>query len=560
MRVAVVAAALSMTPAFAAKDGESIKEQPPPEVVSPDPSPLASIDAALRDEFKEYVGLSVQKEGAVRLTLSKGANLDAAVNLAREVWIKTAGKDRSKDFPYFEFATAVATRDELDEAFVKMCDVLSLKEVATLDMNEACGCLQVGVLRDSAFERVAAFAGKRGIAKDWIRIVLTPPTFRLLDLRDHYRPTMGGIEIRSLRPNSMMSLCTMGLPTFSFATGTAGFLTASHCTEGAQGVMNGTSFFQGSSAIFDHIGVERLDLALFTSATNSACAMGRNCRFSDVAFVQFAQQDLGITGRLKRPKDRCTASCGLDVVRPTDDLRMAYGISGLFTGNVVDKIGRTTGWTNGAITNTCENVNVFDRDSAGNVIDTGITLLCQVRADLISDSGDSGAPIFVNRDTYEAGEFAGILWGGNATTTSFSPINAIDAELGSFVYNQAGLSGTWYSGLQFFTSNVNDLMDVNIERGVIASNEIEIVLKNGVGISARKEIVLVEGASIGTGRWTIAVQGSPTTDQNGLFTYQLPGGVLEFRKSIGGVMTEVSRLPLDHLAGGTRVTFKWRND
>jgi hypothetical protein len=40
----------------------------------------------------------------------------------------------------------------------------------------------------------------------------------------------------------------------------------------------------------------------------------------------------------------------------------------------------------------------------------------------------------------------------------------------------------------------------------------------------------------------------------------LPGGVLEFRKSINGVMTEVSRLPLDHLAGGTRVTFRWTGD
>ena len=86
------------------------------------------------------------------------------------------------------------------------------------------------------------------------------------------------------------------------------------------------------------------------------------------------------------------------------------------------------------------------------------------------------------------------------------------------------------------------------------------MLCNVSGISDRKEIVLVEGASIGTGRWTIAVQGAPTLDRNGLYTYQLPGGRLEFRKSINGVMTEVSRLPLDHLPGGTRVTFRWTAD
>jgi hypothetical protein len=560
MRAAVIAAVLSISPAFAAKDAEPGKEQPPPEVVSPEPTALGAVDAALRERFKEYVGLSVAKEGSVYLTLSKGANLNAAGSLAQEAWIKTAGKERSKDLPAFEFVTAVATRDELNEAFVKMRDVLSLKDVATLDMNEACGCIQVGVIRDSAFERVASFAGKRGIFKDWIRTVLTPPTFRFLNLRDKYRPTMGGVEIQTPLPNNFVGLCTMGLPTFSFATGTAGFLTASHCTEGDQGKMNGTKFFQGSTAASNRIGVEKLDLDLFTSATNSACPMGRICRFSDAAFVEFTQQDLGITGRLKRPKDRCTASCGLTVVRPTDDLRMAYGISGLFTGDVIDKIGRTTGWTNGAITNTCENVNVSDVDSAGNPVDTGITLLCQIRADLISAGGDSGAPIFVNHATYEAGEFAGILWGGNATTTSFSPINAIDAELGSFVYNQAGMSGTFYSSGLFYTSNIDDQMDVLIQPNAVPANEIEIVLCNVSGISDRKEIVLVEGASIGTGRWTIAVQGAPTLDRNGLYTYQLPGGRLEFRKSINGVMTEVSRLPLDHLPGGTRVTFRWTAD
>jgi len=560
------ALALAISLACAASAGAEEKkeetrgEQSPPEAAKPATSPLAATDAALRASFKEYVGLSSDAKGTVWLTLSKGADLDAAGNLAREVWIKSAGKERREYLPHFDFITAVATPGELNEAFAKMRDVLSLKDVVSLDMNEACGCLTIGIASDSAYEQVAWFAGKQGIAKHWIKTVVTPPTVRFLNLRDKYRPTMGGIEIRFPLPNNFIGNCSMGLPTFSFATGTYGFLTASHCTEGTQGKMNGTELFQGAFTTANKIGVETLDLELFTSADNTACPMNRLCRFSDAAFIEYSQQDLGITGRIKRPKDKCTAACGLDVERATDDIRMVYGISGLFTGTVVDKVGRTTGWTGGAITNTCEDVNISEKDAAGNFVDTGITLLCQVRTDMISAGGDSGGPIFEFRPTYGAGAFAGILWGGNSTTTVYSPINLIDAELGSFVYNQAGVSGTFYSNGRFYTSNVDDELDVKIERNVIPGNEIEIVLCAGSAINDRKEIVLVEGASIGTGRWTIAVAGNVRTDRNGLYTYQLSGGVLEFRKKIGNSVSEVSRVPIDNLPGGTRLTFTWLSD
>jgi hypothetical protein len=86
------------------------------------------------------------------------------------------------------------------------------------------------------------------------------------------------------------------------------------------------------------------------------------------------------------------------------------------------------------------------------------------------------------------------------------------------------------------------------------------VLNAGGGINDRKEIVLVEGAVVGSGRWTIAVAGNVHTDRNGLYTYQLSGGVLEFRKQIGNSVQEVSRVPIDNLPGGTRLTFTWLSD
>ena len=84
------------------------------------------------------------------------------------------------------------------------------------------------------------------------------------------------------------------------------------------------------------------------------------------------------------------------------------------------------------------------------------------------------------------------------------------------------------------------------------------------GISARKDIVLEEGWNGSGGRWTITTSGTVTTARNGLFTSQLPGGYMEFRKRIGNnnsnPMEDVSRVPIDHLAGGTRLTFTWQAD
>jgi hypothetical protein len=564
IRFLVLALALVCATSNGAEERKDEKPtgQPPPEAAESAPSPLAAVDVVLRSSFKEYVGLSLDAKGTVFLTLSRGADLDATANLARETWMKASGRELREYLPHFDFVEAVATPEELHSAFARMRGVLTLEDVVSVDMDEACGCISVGVARDSAYERVAYFAGKQGISKTWIRTVITPPTIRLLDLQDRYRPTMGGVEIQFRIDANFIGICSLGLPTYSFSTGTRGFLTASHCTGGVQGKMNGTELFQGSFTAADKIGVEKLDMDLFVDTPTTPCPANRQCRFSDAAFIEYSQQNLGITGRITRPKDMCTGStaCALDVERATDDIRMVYGAQGLFVGTTVDKVGRTSGWTSGAITKTCEDVKVFDEDAMGNAVDTMITLLCQTRVSMFSDHGDSGAPVFEFHSTYGAGAFAGILWGGDGSSTSFSPIDGIQQDLGGFVFNQAGMSGTFYSSGQFYTSNVDDTLSALIERNVVPAGEIQIVLKAGANVVDRKEIVLVENPAAGSGRWTIAVDRNIRSADNGLYLYQLPGGLLEFRKSINGAMSEVSRLPIDNLPGGTRVTFTWTDD
>ena len=561
VRAAAIAVAFAVLPAFAAKDEESTKEQPPPVVSEPVISAISATDAALHAQFKEYVGLSSNSEGAVFLTLSKGANLEYAANLAREVWTKTAGKDGK--LPNFEFVQAVATPEELKEARLKLRDVLTIKGVVYLDLDEHCGCIVIGAVSKEVNSSIASFVKEFGINTRWVNIVQTPEYRFTAALTDKFRPTMGGQQIRTVG-NS----CTLGLPVYSWDMHNEGFLTASHCTQGPQGQNWGTDFFQGPSSA-DFIASESIDLGLFDNTNHPECPTRRFCRFSDVVYAHFGVANAGIRGRISRPTNMCNSAslpCFLTLDRPTDDIRIAYATAGMFAGQEVDKIGMRSGWTRGPITNTCVDVNVVEVDASGVVNPTDITMLCQSLVATIAQPGDSGAPVFEYFTGYDAGNFAGILWGANLNFNSmvFSPIDGIQKDLGTFTFDQAGLDASFDQNGYFYTSNVDDRLFVTVERGVVPSDQIEVVLVAAPGISARKDIILEEGWNGLNMRWTITTSGTVTTARNGLYTYQLPGGFMEFRKRIGNnnsnPMEYVSRVPIDHVPGGTRLTFTWQDD
>lgn len=561
VRAAAIAAAFAVLPAFAAKDKQSTKEQPPPEVSKPAISPIAATDAELRAQFKEYVGLSRNDEGAVFLTLSKGADLDYAANLAREVWSKYT--DKEGKLPNFEFVEAVATAEELKEARLKLRDVLTIKGVVYLDLDEHCGCIVIGAVSKEVNASIASFIKERGINTRWVNIVQTPEYRLTAALTDKFRPTMGGQQIRTVAQS-----CTLGLPVYSWDMHNEGILTASHCTQGPLGQPWATDFFQGPSSA-DFIASESIDLGLFDNTKHPECPTRRFCRFSDAVYAHYGVANAGIRGRISRPTNLCNQTpfpCFLTLDRPTDDIRIAYATSGMFVGTEIDKIGATSGWTRGPITNTCVDVNVVEVDASGTVIPTDITMLCQSLVATIAQPGDSGAPVFEYYTGYDAGNFAGILWGANLNYNSavFSPIDGIEKDLGIFTYDQAGLDASFDQNGDFYTSNVDDRLTVQVELGVVPSDQIEVVLVAAPGISARKDIILEEGWNGLNGRWTIWTSGTVTTARNGLYTYQLPGGFMEFRKRIGNnnsnAMEYVSRVPIDHLAGGTRLTFTWVDD
>jgi len=94
---------------------------------------------------------------------------------------------------------------------------------------------------------------------------------------------------------------------------------------------------------------------------------------------------------------------------------------GEIVGDVANKVGRTTGWTQGVITNTCVNTGV----SGSNIVQ-----LCQNFVSAGVGAGDSGSDVFL--DTGSGVRLLGVLWGGNGAGTQFvySPIANVEQELG----------------------------------------------------------------------------------------------------------------------------------
>jgi hypothetical protein len=189
------------------------------------------------------------------------------------------------------------------------------------------------------------------------------------------RPVVAGLQIRFSQ-----YLCSLG---FNASLGsTAGYVTAAHCSTN-QGAVDGTLYYQPLNQVPDEfIGTEVADPPFFRSV--SGCPRGRRCRYSDSNFsaadsaVDFT---LGAIARTTGPNNGSLEIAG------------EFSISGegaAMVGQTANKVGRTTGWTQGQVTRTCVNTGV----SGSNIV-----LFCQdfVENNLqIVGGGDSGSPVSVS--------------------------------------------------------------------------------------------------------------------------------------------------------------------
>jgi hypothetical protein len=292
-------------------------------------------------------------------------------------------------------------------------DALAMSGVVMTDIDDRNNRLTVGVESLDSRTAVEDKLVELGVPPEAVEVVETPGVALENSLRDRHRPLVGGLQIAFQRSGSTL-LCTEGFN--AVRAGIAGYVTNSHCTA-IQGGVQGTVHHQPTIALLNanRIGVETVDPGYWIGAP---CPAGRRCRRSDSSF---ARRDAAVTasqGRIARTAVGSFAWNGTStfrIVREADPL----------VGQVVTKVGRTTGRTAGVVQQTCANFNVLN---------TNITQLCQSRASYLSNPGDSGSPVFriVNVPALNDVALGGIHWGSGGVFSTISNIqrNVFHVELG----------------------------------------------------------------------------------------------------------------------------------
>lgn len=296
----------------------------------------------------------------------------------------------------------------LEELHRRTLPLFEIPGVVFTDADETADRIVVGVENPGLARAVEARLGALAIRAESVKIVITPPIIQLETLRDKVRPLDGGLQVRFSQ-----YVCTLGFNVVR--NGSVGFLTNSHCTERQGGVEN-TSYYQPlNQTAAEFIGTEVADPG-YTKQKCPNNIKGKVCRWSDSAFAQLADGVAGDLGQIKSTSGPNNGS--LDIAGGFQIVGEANAASG----TVVNKVGRTTGWTQAPLTRTCVHTGVSG---------TNIVQLCQSfvesNSQVLVGGGDSGSPVF----TITSGSnvhLNGILWGGSSDGKLFvfSPLQNIE--------------------------------------------------------------------------------------------------------------------------------------
>jgi hypothetical protein len=286
--------------------------------------------------------------------------------------------------------------------------------VTLTDIDDARNRLLVWVIKLELQERVEQELVKSSIPREAVIIEQAGPVELDTTLRDRVRPLVGGIQI-------FPYFCTLGFN--AIRSGVSGFATNSHCTD-QWFVVDGTVHHQ--PVVFfnvNRIGIETIDPPLYTGG---GCPSGRQCRQSDSAFAQLSAGVTSSLGFIARP-------AGLGSIRIVGNFRIVDK-SDPMVGQIVERVGRSSGWRRGNVTNVCIDIH----DSHG----PGITMRCQFLADYYSEGGDSGSPVFTILNSQHDVRLNGIHWGqisqSGVLRRIFSGIWNVQIDLGALLVCAAG--------------------------------------------------------------------------------------------------------------------------
>lgn len=325
---------------------------------------------------------------------------------------------RTTDTPELQLREGRYRMEDLLTWYDRLPEVLGVEGVVLIDLHEQANNLTVGVQSlEQSGPKVEEKLQQIDIPREAVEIIDAElPSPYGHGLRSNLRPTRGGVEIGQAGSNTV---CTMGF-NVSYR-GDFGFLTNSHCTN-QRGSASGTRFT--ISATGGRVGREQNDPGYNT------CYLGFSCRWSDAAFVDY-NSGTGGYNQIARPRNWAAPNSG------SSSLQLNHGSAGMkvdgldahpVSGQMIDKVGRTTGWTYGFVNRTCYPTFVSN-GSGGRVKVNGkpVIMRCQYGADYTSSGGDSGSPVF---DWHgDSVTIWGLNWGGGPNNAVFSPWKGIAKDL-----------------------------------------------------------------------------------------------------------------------------------
>jgi hypothetical protein len=315
-----------------------------------------------------------------------------------------------------QLARSAQAQERLEAIFQRVSpDVMGIPGTVFSDNDEVAGKVVIGVENMGAAGQVRAAMARLGVADGDYAVELTQPIENKATLRDRFRPTVAGIQVHFTQ-----YVCTLGFNVDH--AGGRSFIINSHCTA-TQGGTEGTTYAQPTRTIDPTVIATEVDDPAYVKG--GSCPRGKKCRHSDASRALYAAgvaSNRGEVAQTTGPNNGSLTVAGTITIGSQDNTTKTFAV-----GTVVNKVGRTTGWTQGKVTRSCVNTSVSG---------STVYLFCQT---FVSDpggatvvgGGDSGSGVWTG--SANGATAVGLLWGGSSDnkTFVFSPLASIQQELGA---------------------------------------------------------------------------------------------------------------------------------
>ena len=296
----------------------------------------------------------------------------------------------------YTFIELARWRDALDAFLMKT------KLAQWWGIDHARNGIVIGVLAGADSQAIAAMAVELAIPAGALRFERTARERDEQTLQDSIRPVKGGLRLERPASSTSVYVCTLGF--LALWGGEHAFVTNSHCSS-QRWALDSTKQYQNHAPLTHAESLSISSIGFEVADSSTLCQDGLPCSYADAAIYR---STLGPGGwyfrRIARPVSGCMPSCTppvltIDVyykiwviVRTEPDIRV---------GQLVNKIGQTTGWTQGYV----RYINMTSTASdGGHYFD-------QAFADYGDGDGDSGASVLLD------------ILGGTDTTVTLGGIH-----------------------------------------------------------------------------------------------------------------------------------------